>query len=77
MNKGLMLFGALALGLGSPLLAQTPAQVKYANTITAEDLTKYLTYLASDEMKGRDTGSEEGKLAALSLIHISEPTRPY
>lgn len=64
MNKGLILSGAMALGLVIPTLAQTPAQVKYANTITVEDLTKHLTYLASDEMKGRDTGSEEGKIAA-------------
>lgn len=64
MNKGLILSCALAVGLASPALAQVPAQVKYANTITVEDLTKHLTYLASDEMKGRDTGSEEGKIAA-------------
>jgi Zn-dependent M28 family amino/carboxypeptidase len=64
MNKGLILTGALAIGLALPSFAQAPAQVKYANTITAEDLTKHLTHLASDGMKGRDTGSEEGKLAA-------------
>ncbi|MDA1269417.1 MAG: M28 family peptidase [Bacteroidetes bacterium] len=44
--------------------AQNPVQVKYANSITVADLTKHLTYLASDEMKGRDTGSPEGKIAA-------------
>jgi hypothetical protein len=64
MNKKLILSGAIALGLAFPSMAQTPAQVKYGNTITAEDLTRHLTYLASDEMKGRDTGSEEGKIAA-------------
>lgn len=64
MNKGLILSGALAMGLALPTFAQTPAQVKYANTITVDDLTRHLTYLASDEMKGRDTGSEEGKIAA-------------
>jgi hypothetical protein len=64
MNKGLITCGVLALGLVFPSLAQTPIQAKYANTITVEDLTKHLTYLASDEMKGRDTGSEEGKIAA-------------
>lgn len=67
MNKGLILSGALAVGVALPNFAQAPAQVKYANTITVEDLTKRLTYLASDEMKGRDTGSEEGKLAANHL----------
>lgn len=54
----------MAVGLALPSFAQAPAQVKYANTITVEDLTKRLTYLASDEMNGRDTGSEEGKIAA-------------
>ena len=64
MRKGLLFSGILAFGLALPTLAQNPTQVKYANTITAEDLKTYLTYLASDEMKGRDTGSEEGKIAA-------------
>ncbi|MEB2780730.1 M28 family peptidase [Algoriphagus sp. C2-6-M1] len=64
MNKSLLLTGAMALGLALPSLAQQPVQVKYANTITAGDLKERLTYLASDEMKGRDTGSEEQKVAA-------------
>jgi len=64
MNKSLLLTGAMALGLALPSFAQQPAQVKYANTITAGDLKERLTYLASDEMKGRDTGSEEQKVAA-------------
>lgn len=67
MNKGLLLSGALMMGMMVPALAQNPTQVKYANTITVEDLTKHLTYLASDEMKGRDTGSPEGKIAAQYL----------
>ncbi|REG85348.1 M28 family peptidase [Algoriphagus antarcticus] len=64
MNKSLLLTGAMALGLALPSLAQQSAQLKYANTITAGDLKERLTYLASDEMKGRDTGSEEQKVAA-------------
>ncbi|MBN7815061.1 M28 family peptidase [Algoriphagus pacificus] len=64
MNKSLLLTGALALGLSLPTLAQNASATKYAETITAGDLTKHLTYLASDEMKGRDTGSEEQKIAA-------------
>lgn len=67
MNKGLFLGGALMMGMMVPAMAQDPTQVKYANTITVEDLTKHLTYLASDEMKGRDTGSPEGKIAAQYL----------
>lgn len=67
MNKGLLLSGALLMGMMMPAMAQNPTQVKYANTITVEDLTKHLTYLASDDMKGRDTGSPEGKIAAQYL----------
>ncbi|WP_075351775.1 M28 family peptidase [Algoriphagus marinus] len=67
MKKGLLLTGTLALGLTLSAVAQDPIQVKYANTITAADLTEYLTYLASDEMRGRDTGSEEQKIAAQYL----------
>jgi Zn-dependent M28 family amino/carboxypeptidase len=67
MNKGLFLGGALMMGMMVPAMAQDPTQVKYANTITVEDLTKHLTYLASDEMKGRDTGSPEGKIASQYL----------
>jgi Zn-dependent M28 family amino/carboxypeptidase len=67
MKKGLLLTGTLALGLTLSAVAQDPIQVKYANTITVADLTEYLTYLASDEMRGRDTGSEEQKIAAQYL----------
>lgn len=67
MNKSLLLTGAMAFGLALPSLAQQPVQVKYANTINVEDLTERLTYLASDEMRGRDTGSEEQKVAAKYL----------
>lgn len=64
MKKRFALTGALALGLTIGSFAQNPVQVKYANTITAGDLEEYLTFLASDEMKGRDTGSPEGLIAA-------------
>ena len=59
--------GLLALAFATQAWAQNPIQVKYANTITQEDLKEYLTFLASDEMKGRDTGSPEGKIAAQYL----------
>lgn len=64
MKKRFALTGAVALGLSLSALAQDPVQVKYANTITADDLKEHLTFLASDEMKGRDTGSPEGLIAA-------------
>ena len=70
--KNKYLFTA-ALGIVTTMTAwaQNPVQVKYANTITVEDLTKHLTYLASDEMKGRDTGSPEGKIAAQTTANAA------
>lgn len=43
--------------------AQDSEAVKYASTITTTDLEKHLSYLASDELEGRDTGSKGQKLA--------------
>jgi hypothetical protein len=40
------------------------AQLVFGNTITDNDLKKHLTFLASDSLKGRDTGSEGQKIAA-------------
>lgn len=64
MKKKWFLSANLALAMAFSAFGQNPVQVKYANTITEADLKEYLTYLASDEMRGRDTGSEEGKIAA-------------
>lgn len=41
---------------------------KYMKTITAEDLKKHLYIVASDEMEGRDTGTEGQKKAGRYLI---------
>lgn len=63
--KRLLLCGALfatALTFG-----QKDAQ-KYAKTITAAELKAHLTIIASDEMEGRDTGSEGQKKAGRYLI---------
>ena len=38
--------------------------VPFAYNIKAEDLKKHLTFLASDSLKGRNTGSAEQKVAA-------------
>ena len=38
--------------------------VKYANTITAEDMQRHLTVLASDEYEGRETGQAGNTKAA-------------
>jgi Peptidase family M28/PA domain len=40
---------------------------KYAATITAEDLKKHLTIIASDEMEGRETGTEGQRKAAIYI----------
>lgn len=70
MKKGLFLTGILALSFGVNTWAQDPTQVKYGSTITAEDLEKHLTYIASDELEGRDTGSEGQQKAAEYLINF-------
>ena len=41
---------------------------RYSNTITQEDLKTHLFVIASDEMQGRDTGSEGQKKAGRYLI---------
>lgn len=41
---------------------------KYMKTITSEELKKHLTIVASDEMEGRETGSEGQKKAGKYLI---------
>lgn len=57
----------------SPALAQTQAQTQdttawhYAQTITAKDLKKHLSTIASDSMQGRMTGSLGQKKAARYL----------
>ncbi|MCU0469540.1 MAG: M28 family peptidase [Arcicella sp.] len=51
-----------------PLIScRTVAQLtpdSLAKTITVEDLKRHLTFIASDSLKGRDTGSPEQKVAA-------------
>ena len=44
--------------------AQKDYAAKYAATITAADLKKHLTIIASDEMEGRETGTEGQRKAA-------------
>jgi hypothetical protein len=51
-----------------PALGQQDLSLRYAGTIQAGDLEKHLTYLASDELEGRDTGEKGQKLAAAYLV---------
>lgn len=51
---------------------------KYMNTITAEELKTHLYIVASDEMEGRDTGTEGQKKAGLYLInHYQSNNIPF
>jgi hypothetical protein len=45
-------------------IAQDSVQVKYANSITASDLSKQLHVIASDDYEGRETGKKGQKMAA-------------
>ena len=49
------------------LIAQDQTAIKYANTITPEDMRAKLTVLASDEFGGRETGTEGQKKASKYL----------
>lgn len=60
--KGLTLSILLALSY-SYSTAQS-VQDEYATTITQEDLRKHLTYLASDELEGRETATKGQYMAA-------------
>lgn len=62
----------LGVALSASLFAQSPLKT-YEATISEADLKKYLTYIASDELEGRDTGSEGQKKAANYIIeHLKE-----
>ncbi|WP_420576571.1 M28 family peptidase [Ekhidna sp.] len=54
----------LGLIVAFGLLAQDKTAMKYAKTITAEDLKEHLSILASDEYEGRETGKKGQKMAA-------------
>lgn len=54
----------LGLMVAFGLLAQDKTAMKYAKTITAEDLKAHLSILASDEYEGRETGKKGQKMAA-------------
>lgn len=51
---------------------QTPSFQNFFNSITSEELKKHLYIVASDEMEGRDTGSEGQKKAGKYLIEQYE-----
>ncbi|GAB3525767.1 hypothetical protein GCM10027443_00150 [Pontibacter brevis] len=73
---GYLLLAALGFGCAKTPTTSTPqgpitdvAQLtevapKYASTVTAADLSRHLTILASDEYEGRNTGEKGQKMAA-------------
>lgn len=71
MKKSLVLF-LLALTLvncsSSKKTNATVAVEKYINSITEDELRSHLTIVASDEMEGRNTGTEGQKKAGRYLI---------
>jgi len=58
-----LLFVFILTGFGA-FAQQDPVAVKYAKTITAEDLKGNLSIIASDAMEGRETGKRGQKMAA-------------
>jgi len=62
MKHYLLLITALFCGFTS--WGQDEAMLKYAETITAEELQQHLKILASDEYEGRETGAKGQKMAA-------------
>lgn len=70
MKKRWMLAAMFCLGISLVVSAQDATALKYAATISPQDLEKHLTYLASDELEGRDTGEKGQKLAAEYLANF-------
>src|SRR5688500_15001650 len=62
--RPLLLIIPIAFILSAALKKAPATQEKYAETITAEDLRKHLSILASDEYEGRETGEKGQKMAA-------------
>jgi hypothetical protein len=59
-----LLITAVACQYGMAQVKMNPAAVKYANTITVQDLSKHLHIIASDSLEGRETGERGQKMAA-------------
>ncbi len=65
---GLLALTLLLIGCSSKKIKQPADVTKYINSITAEELKTHLTIVASDEMEGRNTGTEGQKKAGRYLI---------
>ena len=67
MTKTLLVASFCAINIVVQAQTVEDNSTKYAATITAQDLKKHLTYIASDSLEGRDTGSEGQKKAAVYI----------
>ena len=67
MRKLTIVLGLVSLVAFQGFGRQDPTQIKYANTITEQDMKAKLTVLASDEFGGRETGTEGQKKASVFL----------
>ncbi len=57
---------------GTQVTAQDSLAMKYAGSITAEELKEHLYILASDKFEGRETGKEGQKMAAEYIANYFE-----
>lgn len=64
MTRALPILTMLVVSLNAIAGSKDSTAVKYGSTITAADLKKHLSIIASDEYGGRDAGSEGQKMAA-------------
>lgn len=68
----LCLFGQLSAQQNSERVTYDMFSRDLANTITTEEMNRHLSYLASDEMEGRETGEPGQKKAAAYLASTLE-----
>lgn len=61
-SKALLATYVVFCGFSGSFAQKSPE--KFAQTIKADDLKKHLTFIASDSLKGRETGTAEQKVAA-------------
>ncbi len=70
MKALLLLILPITLLAQNPDLSEDSLKLKYANSITVEDLKEYLYVLASDSMKGRETGTLGQRNAANFIVNF-------
>ena len=64
----------LSLLTVSPLLAQSDSSITIAESVQPAEVAQHIRFLASDELRGRDTGSPELEIAAR---YLAEQFRAY